>query len=127
MPYLKLYINDPSSARNIVPLIEEFKWSENDLDSPNAGRALDGKMYRGLTASKRRCDIKLLPCEASVLNQVFEILRHEYFFMDTDLCPANDPIVGMEMYNSTRSAGVAIITTDNVIKHKDASFNIIQR
>ena len=126
MPYMKLYVSDPTSYIDIVPLIEEFKWSENDLDSPNAGRALDGLMYRGKTASKRRCDIKLIPCTASDINPIFEILRNEYFYCETDLVPASGELT-MQMYNSVRSGGIAIITTDNVIKHKDAAFNIIQR
>ena len=126
MPYLKLYVSDPYEAEDIVPLIEEFKWSENDLDSPNAGRDLNGLMYRGKTASKRRCDIKLVPVAASFVNNIFPILRNEYFFCDTDLVPVEGEMT-MQMYNSTRSGGIAIVTTDGVIKHKDVSFNIIQR
>lgn len=126
MPYMRLYVSNPSNYIDIVPLIEEFKWSENDLDSPDAGRSLDGLMHRGLTASKRRCDIKLSTCTAAQLNPILEILRNEYFYCATDLVPASGPLT-MQMYNSSRSGGIAIIDTDKVIKHKDASFNIIQR
>lgn len=126
MPYLKLYVSDPNSAIDVVPLIEDFKWSENDLDSPDAGRDLTGLMYRGLTASKRRCDIKLIPCTAAQLNPIFAVLRNEYFYCDTDLVPAETALT-MQMYNSSRSGGVAIITSDFTIKHDNASFNIIER
>ena len=126
MPYLKLYTSDPTQAIDILPLIEEFKWSENDLDSPKAGRDLSGLMYRGLTASKRRCDIKLINCTAAEINPIFTIIRHEYFYCQTDVVPAEGALT-MQMYNSTRSGGIQIITTENEIKHKDVSFNIIQR
>lgn len=134
MPYLQLYVDNIANAVDIVSLIEEMKWSENDLDSPNSGRDLQATMYRGKVASKRRCDIKLMPCRASVLNEIFPIIRHEYFYCYTDLVPAEGPLL-MQMYNSTRSGGIAIITSDlegdqvvhNVIKHKDVSFNIIER
>ena len=127
MPYMKI-----KSARtggksvDIAPFIEDIKWSENDLDSSKAGRALDGKMYRGKVASKRRADIKLLPVETKVLLYFFPIIRQEYFWFETDMLPVASPVT-MEMYNSTRSGGILIVTTDGVVKHKDVSFNIIER
>lgn len=111
---------------DIAPYIEEIKWSENDLDSSKAGRALDGLMYRGKVTSKRRADIKLLPVPASVLLEIFPVIRLEYFYCETDLYPETS-MVRMQMYNSTRSGGILIVTTEGVIKHKDVSFNIIER
>lgn len=83
-------------------------------------------MYRGLVASKRRCDIKLITTTASRINEIFTILRNQYFYCETDLVPAESALT-MQMYNSTRSGGISIIDTDGVVKHKDAKFNIIQR
>lgn len=111
---------------DIAPLIEEIKWSENDLDSPKAGRTLDGLMHRGKVTSKRRADIKLINSSASTINPILVILRKEYFYCDTDLVPAEGPLL-MQMYNSTRSGGIQIVNTDNVVMHKDVSFNIIER
>lgn len=125
MPYMRLYVGNMSI--DIAPLIEEIKWSENDLDSSNAGRTLDGLMHRGKVTSKRRADIKLLPLKASEINPVLKILRNEYFYCETDLAPSDEGALTMEMYNSTRSGGILIVNTDNVIIHKDVSFNIIQR
>lgn len=126
MPFLKIYVDSPSNAIDLVPYIEEMKWSENDLDSPNSGRDLSGMMYRGKVTSKRRCDIKLITLSAGVINQIFSIIRSEYFWCNTDLAPADGELI-MNMYNSTRTGGIAIITTDNEAKHKDVSFNIIER
>ncbi len=125
MPFMRLYSGGLSVQ--IAPFIEEIKWSENDLDSPDAGRTLDGKMHRGKVTSKRKAEIKLLPAKASVINSILKVLRSQYFHCETDLVPSDDDVVVMEMYNSTRSGGIQIVTTDNVIKHKDVSFNIIER
>ena len=124
MPYMYLYSG--SMSVDIAPLAEEISWSENDLDSPDAGRTLDGLMHRGKVTSKRRCDVKLLPQKAAVLNEVFPILRKEYFYCRTDLVPAESELT-MQMYNSTRKGGVMIVTEDGDVKHKDVAFNIIQR
>lgn len=126
MPYMRLYTNN-LDIPDIAPLIEEIKWSENDLDSPNSGRTLDGKMWRGKVTSKRRADIKLLPLSAGELNPVLRVLRNQYFWCETDLCPSDEGVLTMEMYNSSRSGGILIVTTDGVIKHKDVAFNIIER
>ena len=123
-PYLIL--SSGSTSVDIISYIEEIKWSENDLDSPDAGRTLDGLMHRGKVTSKRRADIKLIPVKTSVVNAIFPIIRHQYFTCETNIVPADSDLT-MQMYNSTRSGGVAIITTDNEVKHKDVSFNIIQR
>lgn len=126
MPYMILSTTDNGMGVDIAPYIESVEWSENDLDSPDAGRALNGKMFRGKVTSKRRADIKLLPCKAVLLNDIFPIIRNEYFYCETDLVPAETPLL-MEMYNSTRKGGVLIVTTDGEVKHKDVGFNIIER
>ena len=124
--YIKLFSNDYTDEIDITEYIEDIKWSENDLDSPNSGRTLDGLMHRGKVTSKNRADIKLVPLEASKIVPIMQIIRNEYFNCETDLLPTGGPIT-MQMYNSTRSGGIAIITTDGKVKHKDVSFNIIQR
>lgn len=126
MPYIKIYGSSYYNAVDLTNYIEEMKWSENDLDSPNSGRTLDGIMHRGKVAGKNRCDIKLVPLEASVINRIMAVLRNEYFSCETDLIPGVGAIT-MDMYNSTRSGGISIITTDGKVIHKDVSFNIIQR
>ena len=127
MPYMILYTTSRESGIDIAPLIEEIKWSENDLDSPNAGRTLDGLMHRGKVTSKRRADIKLMPEKASVINPVLQIIRNEYFMCETDLAPSDGGVLYMTMYNSTRSGSIQIVNTDGVIMHKDVAFNIIER
>lgn len=121
MPYMRI------NGLDITADIAEIKWSENDLDAPNSGRTLDGVMQRGKVTSKRRADIKLMPMATTRANAILNVLRNQYFTCQTDLCPADSGGISMQMYNSTRSGGVAIVNTDGKIIHKDISFNIIQR
>lgn len=111
---------------DIIDYIESYTSSENDLDAPNSGRTLDGVMHRGKVSSKIKIEIKLVPVEASVLNRIFPLLRNEYISCETNLIPGYGNL-SMSMYNSTRKTGIAIITTDGKVMHRDASFNIIQR
>lgn len=122
MPYLQ--INNLDITRKIAQ--GGFSLSENDLDSPNAGRTLDGLMHRGKVTEKNRADIKLVDIKASELEEILEILRSEYFECTTDMFPGKGTLV-MEMYNSTRKYNVLIIDSDGVAWYQDVSFNIIQR
>ena len=124
MPYLKL--SSQNTTVDITRCIETISWSENDLDSPDAGRTLDGKMHRGKVTSKNRADIKLLPLKAEVLGPILQVLRFEYFTCETDLMPGYG-VISMEMYNSKRSGGILIVDTEGKIRHKDVAFNIIER
>jgi len=122
MPYFEL------NGRDITRYILQngFQLSENDLDSPKSGRTLDALMHRGKVAEKKRADIKLVPCKKEVLDWMMPILRNQYFTVKTDLFPGSG-IVTMQMYNSTRKYGVAIIDTKGVVWYKEPQFNIIQR
>ena len=121
MPYIRL------NGTDITRYIEEIKWSDNDLDGPEAGRTLDTIMHRYKLGSKHRADIKLIPVTSAVAYPILSILKNQYFTCETDLIPDYPNGLSMEMYNSTRSGSVAIVTTDGKIKHKDISFNIIER
>lgn len=121
MPYLII------NGVDITADIEEIKWSENDLDGPNAGRTLDGVMHRDKVASKRRADIKLCDVKTDRANEILSALRNQYFTCETDLAPSDGNSLSMTMYNSTRSGGIRIVNTDGKVVHKEISFNIIER
>ncbi len=122
MPYMRL------NGQDIAKYIAQggLSLSENDLDSPKAGRTLDGLMHRGKVTEKNRADIKLVDVKPNVLAQIFATLRNEYFTCETDLFPGKGRL-SMSMYNSSRKYGVSIIDSDGVAWYQDASFNIIQR
>ena len=122
MPYCR--INGRDITRYIS--MDGFQLSENDLDSPKSGRTLDAMMHRGKVAQKNRADVKLVPCKKEVLDWLMPLLRNQYFICETDLFPGMGNL-RMQMYNSTRKYGVAVIDIYKKTWYKDASFNIIQR
>lgn len=122
MPYFKM--NGYDITKYIA--MGGFQLSENDLDSPKSGRTLDSTMYRGKVAEKKRADIKLVPVKREVLDKIMPILRNEYFQCETDMFPGNGNVI-MQMYNSTRKYGVAIVDYFGETWYTDASFNVIQR
>lgn len=106
--------------------IKGLNISENDLDAPNSGRTLDGKMWRGKVTSKFRADIKLVDATIDFLNTFLPIIRNQYFTLQTNLFPGRED-EEIEMYNSTRKYGIRVIDTDGKPRYEGTSFNVIER
>lgn len=81
------------NGTDITPYIAfgGLQWSRNDLDGPNAGRALDGFMYRDRVATKGRWDITLRPVLSEELAVILSLVQGEYFTVKTI-----DPITNEE-------------------------------
>lgn len=122
MPYMRL------NGRDITRYIaaDGFSLSENDLDSPKSGRTLGGLMQRGKVTEKNKADIKFVPVKKEIIDWVIPILRNQYFTCETDLFAGQGRLT-MQMYNSTRKYGVAVIDIDGNVWYTGVSFNIIQR
>lgn len=122
MPYLRI------NGQDIIRYIEVngISLSENDLDAPKSGRTLDGIMHRRKVAQKNKAEIKLVSIRKSVLDHITSLLRNEYVNVETDMFAGNETLV-MEMYNSSRKYGAAIIDEDGVIWYTGVSFDLIQR
>ena len=121
MPYCRL--NGYDITRYI--LLGGFSASENDIESPDAGRTMDALMHRDKIGQKNRADIKLVPVKKAVLDDIIPILRNQYITCETDLF-AGMPL-SMQMYNSTRKYGVNLIDTQGETWYLDTAFNIIER
>ena len=111
---------------DITKYIEEVSWESNDLDAPKSGRDLSGVMHRGRVAEKRKLLFKLVPVTARELVGIMRLVRREYVNVVTNMIP-EDGDVDFTGYNSTRKGGVLALTTDGILKHRDVSFNIIER
>ena len=114
------------NGTDITKYIEEVSWESNDLDAPKSGRDLSGVMHRGRVGEKRKLLFKLVPTTARELIPILRLVRREYVTVSTNMIP-EDGDVEFQGYNSTRKGGVIALTTDGVLKHKDISFNRIER
>lgn len=65
---------------DITPFIqfEGLKYSTFDLDSPEAGRTLDGNLRRSRVTTKVRWDVPCKPLRTAEAMQLFKILRPEW-------------------------------------------------
>ena len=74
------------SGQDITDFIANggLQWSRNDIDGPNAGRALDGTMYRDRVAVKKRYDITLKPVTTLEKNTVLALIEPEFYQAEID-------------------------------------------
>lgn len=81
------------NGTDITPYIASggLKWSRNDLDGPNAGRALDGTMYRDRVAIKYRWDVTCRPLTSQETAKVLSLIQDEYV-----TATYTDPVTGTE-------------------------------
>lgn len=79
-----------------------LKWSRNDIDAPNTGRAMNGLMYRGRVATKIRLDITCRLLNQTELSTVLNLILPEYVTVTYD-----DPMLGTTtktMYSNNNPA-----------------------
>ena len=74
---------------DIVPFIAEdgVDWTPNGVDGPDAGRAMNAKMYRGLITHKARADVSCLWLKKEDVVLLYNKLMKEYFTVVTDTVP----------------------------------------
>ena len=111
---------------DITKYIEEVSWESNDLDAPKSGRDLSGVMHRGRVAEKRKLLFKLVPVTAREAIAIMKLVRKQYVSVQTNMIPEEGE-VDFTGYNSTRKGGVIALSTDGILKHRDVSFNIVER
>ena len=78
---MTLTIGSGLGAVDMVPYIahdDGVKWTRSDIDSPQTGRTLDGRMHRGRVATKIRLDIKCRPLKSDELAIVLSAIYPEY-------------------------------------------------
>lgn len=102
-----------------------LKWSRNDVESPDAGRTLDGVMHRGRVATKIRLDITCHPLLASELSTVLNLIQPEYVSVTYE-----DPMYGLranvQMYSNNNPASYCIKRPDGREYWSEITFPLIE-
>lgn len=112
---------------DILPYVahQGIKWQRNDLDSPESGRTLDGKMQRGRVSSKIRLDITCRPLRSEEANVVLNAIYPEYISVEY-----TDPMYGLvtkKMYSNNNPATHMMLQTGNIEWWHDITFPLIER
>ena len=101
-----------------------LKWERSDIDSPDAGRTLDGVMHRGRVATKIRLDITCRPLRLTELNTVLNLILPEYIYVTYD-----DPMDGRvtrKMYSNNNPASYCILKRDGTEWWNGITFPLIE-
>lgn len=112
---------------DMVPYIAfgGIKWSRNDIDAPNTGRAMNGLMYRGRVTTKIRLDITCRLLKATELSIILNAIYPEYVTVEYD-----DPMYGRvtkTMYSNNNPAVFEMIKSDGSEWWSGVTFPLVER
>ena len=115
------------NGTDIVPYIAYggLKWSRNDIDAPNTGRAMNGLMYRGRVATKIRLDVTCRLLNATELSTVLNLILPEYVTVTYD-----DPMYGRvtkTMYANNNPAVYQVHKNDGTEWWGGVTFPLVER
>lgn len=102
-----------------------LKWSRNDIDAPNTGRAMNGLMYRGRVATKIRLDVTCRPLTSDELRLVLNTIQPEYVTVTYD-----DPMYGLvtkTMYANNNPAVFQLNKDDGRQYWSGVTFPLVER
>ena len=112
---------------DMLPFLDEkgIQWTKNDIDGPNAGRTMDGRMHRSRVACKAKLELKCRPLSSPEAATVLKLLRPQYVTVSyTD--PMEGP-VSKTMYAGTVPATVARLQEDGTELWEGIRFSLIER
>ena len=114
---------------DIVPFIGEdgIKWQANGIDSPDAGRALDMLMYRGLIGYKARCDVACLWLDKDDATALLQKLMPEYVTVVTDTIPWENGQKTLTMYSNNFGGTCLTEYSDGKKLYGDVVFPLVER
>lgn len=112
---------------NFLPYIKNLVIEENDVDSDDSGRTLDGLMHRGRIASKDKHTIDCRPLYTDESKIVLQAISgSEFVSVQTNIHPKYTNVV-LSMYNSSRTAAVYRVDEDGKAVWDNISFTLIER
>lgn len=103
-----------------------LQYSRNDVDGPNAGRALDGTMYRDRVAIKDKWTVNCKPLTASEAKIVLSAIQGEYFTCSITPHPQTGTTKTFQAYSNDVPAQYLMVK-NGVEYWSGISFPIIER
>ena len=114
---------------DLVPFIGEegLDWQANGIDSPDAGRALDMTMYRGLLGYKAKCQVACLWMGKEDAERVMQAIMPEFVTVVTDTIPWETGTKTLTMYSNNIKAKCLTEYTDGTKLYGDVEFPLVER
>lgn len=112
---------------DILPYVahQGIKWSRNDLDSPEAGRTLDGIMHRARVATKIRWDITCRPLKSDEASTLLNLIQNEWVTVE-----CTDPMSGLRtgtFYSNNNPATHMLLQEDGTEWWDGITFPLIEQ
>lgn len=120
--------NSADNYVDITPFIafNGLEYQLSDIDSPDAGRDMSGRMHRGKITDKDKWKLKFRPLKTNELSTIIQLVTKEYITVRY-LSPRYGGIVDKTMYVGDRTASHCIERADGTILWKDLAFSLIER
>lgn len=113
---------------DITPYIafKGVKWQRADIDAEDAGRGVDGYMYRNRIGTKYRLDITCKPLKQSETQVILPLIKPQFVkvkYTDPELGERTD----VWMYSNNIPASVEILSRTGVPLWSGITFPLIER
>ena len=107
-------MNSSSQYVDITPFIawQGLSFSRNDVDGPDAGRTMDGRMHRNRVAVKEKMQIKTIPLTKAQVSTLQSLLYPETFLVRVNPYPKTNSAAVFSMYSNN-------VTTQHII-HRES-------
>ena len=102
-----------------------LKWTRNDIDSANAGRALSGLMNRGRVCMKVKMQITCVPIQNDMSEKILKLIFPEYVkvhYIDPQLGERS-----VQFYSNNVPLTFNSQATDGSLLWDDLSFPLVER
>lgn len=102
-----------------------LKWTRNDIDSANAGRALSGLMNRGRVITKVKFEVSCVPLAQTISQKLLNLIYPEYVSLHYI-----DPQYGerlTQFYSNNVPITFNSQATDGSLLWDDLSFPLVER
>lgn len=107
-------------------LMDGIDWEDNDLDSEDSGRLLNGEMTRTVVAAKRKLSVKLCPLTTEEFSRFSKALRKPFIDV-TFLDPEEGVQIKRTFYGSSIKATSVTNVLDEEVRWKNGAFAITMK
>ena len=113
---------------NMLPYVAYcgFKWQRNDIDGPDAGRDLTGRLRRNRVATKVRLDITCRPLKSSEAAIVLSAIKPEYVTVEY-YDPEAGTVLKKTMYANNNPAVFQVQKDDGTTWWSGITFPLVEQ
>ena len=123
---VEIYNASTTTWVDITPYIawQGLTFSRNDVEAPDAGRDLTGKMHRGRVAIKEKMNINTVPLTKAQVSTLLTLLKPETIQVRVNPYPQTNAQKSMYMYsNNIKVTHIIHRTNDDI---QSISFPLVE-